>query len=271
MDGEHAIVFSIFDRAAKIAGYTWLIEWSTTSFYIKSMYKPMRMLKVSIHGPDPKHIGKQHFRLDFDHPKPAQMAVSAGGGWSTGSLQLPLYFHGRRVNKRTVHIARFSAEWSMYVRGVPSAPMPSKRPKATLHALVAAPAVGKVTHVDVFLSNVRPYWGKETKARVQDAGMGPIVNSAGMYLTAVNYQRPVEDQPDPFGDVRDGVPLDDCVRGIGERLDPSGFLMGMREDGPAIESGLVVEATATGRRTAHKLAGWRDPRPARTFTFWGRC
>jgi hypothetical protein len=67
MNGQNAIVFSILDRAAKIAGYTWLIEWSTTSFYLRSPYKPLQMAKVSIHSPDPKDIGKQHFRLDFDY------------------------------------------------------------------------------------------------------------------------------------------------------------------------------------------------------------
>jgi hypothetical protein len=114
--------------------------------------------------------------------------VGAGGGWSTNALQLPLYFDGRRVNKRTLHIVRFSAKADMYAKGIPSAPNPPVKQKATLHAAVAAPPPGKVTHVDLFLSTVRPYWPNENKTRAQDAGMGPIVNSAGLYLTAVNYQ-----------------------------------------------------------------------------------
>jgi len=74
------------------------------------------MTRVSLHGPDRNHVGKQHFRLDFDHPGPAGKSVAAGGGWSTDALQLPLYFPGRRVDKRTVDIVRFSAEWDMYVK-----------------------------------------------------------------------------------------------------------------------------------------------------------
>jgi hypothetical protein len=128
------------------------------------------------------------------------------------------------VNKRTGHIVRFSAEWDMYVKGIPSAPNPAVKQKATLHAVVAAPPRSKVTHVDIFLSTVRPYWENEVKARKLDAGMGPIVNTAGMYLTAINYQWPVTHQPDPFGNIRGNVPLDQCVRGVAERLDPSGFL-----------------------------------------------
>lgn len=224
MDGQHAIVFSIMDRAARIYGFTWLIEWSTTSFYVKSTYKPMQTTKISLHGPDPNHFDKQHFRLDFEHVGPADKAIAAGGAWSTHALQLPLYFEGKRINKRAVHIVRFSAEASMYAKGIPSAPAPSPKAKATLHAALAAPPSGKVAHVDLFVSSVRPLWPNEKKVRADDAGMGPIVNSAGLYLTAVNYQVSSTAEPDPFGDVRDGLPIDQCVRGIGERLDPSGFL-----------------------------------------------
>lgn len=102
----------------------------------------------------------------------------------------------------------------MYVKGVPSAPVPkTAKQKATLHAVVAAPAPPKVSHVDVYLSEGQPFWGNETKFRERDAGMGPIANDAGMHLTAINFQVPVTDQPDPFGDVQEGEPLDQCIRG----------------------------------------------------------
>lgn len=64
--------------------------------------------------------------------------MNAGGGWSTDALQLPLYFTGRQINKRTVHVVRFSAEWDMYVKGIPSAPNPTTKQKAMLHAAIAA-------------------------------------------------------------------------------------------------------------------------------------
>lgn len=224
MNGEHAIVFSIMDRAARRYGYGWLIEWSTSSFYIKSTYKPLQLMKVSIHGSDPKHIGKQHFRLDFDRPDLARKAANAGGAWTEDGAQLPLYFDGRPINKRTKHIVRFSVEAEMYAAGIPSAPVPKLKKKATLHAALSAPPPGKVTHVDLFLSTVRPYWPKESNVRAHDAGMGPIANTSGLYLTAVNYQEPAAKEPDPFGDVRAGEPIDQCVRAIGESVDPAGFL-----------------------------------------------
>jgi hypothetical protein len=76
--GQHnAIVFVIVNDPPTIAGYNWLIEWSTTSFYVKSLYRPLQTAKVSLHGPDPKHPGLDHFRLDFDHEEPAATKVDS--------------------------------------------------------------------------------------------------------------------------------------------------------------------------------------------------
>ncbi|GAB3220603.1 hypothetical protein [Mycolicibacterium hippocampi] len=38
-----------------IDGWHWLIEWTTTSFYIKSMNPAVQAMKVSMHGPVPGH------------------------------------------------------------------------------------------------------------------------------------------------------------------------------------------------------------------------
>jgi hypothetical protein len=185
----------------------------------------MQMTKISIHGPDPNHIGKQHFRLDFTKPDEARKAINAGGGWSAVNQELPLYFTGRPVNKRTVHLARFSAESGMFRRGMQRGPDPHLNPKATLHATVAAPPEGSVTHVDLYLSKVRPFWrNDELNIRRRNAGMGPLLNDANMYLTAVISQWRADKEPDPFGDVGQGLPDEQCVRGIAEKIDTSGLL-----------------------------------------------
>jgi len=158
MDGQGGIIFRIVDKETGVCGFTWYIESHRTSFYIKSTFKPLQTTKVSIHGPDPNHLGKQHFRLDFTKPDEARKAINAGGGWSQFADDLPLYFTGRPVNKRTVHLARFSAEWNMFRPGVQRGPDPEIKPKATLHAIAAAPPQEKVTHIDLYVSRVRPFW-----------------------------------------------------------------------------------------------------------------
>ncbi|MUM22948.1 hypothetical protein FZI91_14700 [Mycobacterium sp. CBMA271] len=225
MAGEHAIVFFVLDRDKSICGYSWLIEWSTTSFYIKSNYPALKSTKVSLHGPDPKHPGKEHFRFDFDRREAGVKAANAGGGMSVDATKvLPIPFTGRRVNKRTLHVLRFSTEWGMFLRGVPSAPVPTTKGKATVHATIEAPSQLRVVHVDVYLSNGSAYWHDEAEVRDRNAGLGPIINSANQYLTAEVGRVKATAEPDPFGNVQGDTPLDRCIRGIAVRPDPSGFL-----------------------------------------------
>jgi len=100
-------------------------------------------------------------------------------------------------------------------------------PKATLHAKVDAPPEGRVTHVDLYLSRVRPFWRntKELEIRAARAGMGPLVNDAGMFLTAIICREDVATaEPDPLGDVSEGLPADQLVRGVADAVDPTGLL-----------------------------------------------
>lgn len=140
-------------------------------------------------------------------------------------MSLPLHFEGRRINKRTVHLARFSAEWHMFRRGMQRGPDPVPQKKATLNAHLDAPPVGKVVHVDFYLSTVRPYWeNRENVLRSHDAGMGPLRNAAGQFLTAAVSHAHAQTEPDPFGDPSQGVPAEDCIRGVGEAVDKTGLL-----------------------------------------------
>jgi hypothetical protein len=213
------------DYETGVIGYTWLIESHRTSFYIKSMYTPLQTLKVSIHGPDPNHIGKQHFRVGFTRSKEVQKAIAAGGGWAPFGNPLPWYFDGRLVNKRTVHLARFSFDHNIFRTGIPRGPNPQTKLKATLRAKVAAPPEGSVTHVDLYLSRVRPFWqNKEMEIWRRNAGMGPLINDAGMYLTGIVAQRPAAQNPDPFGDTCEGLPDEHLVRGVATAVDTTGLL-----------------------------------------------
>ncbi|CAN3128585.1 hypothetical protein ACNUDN_11735 [Mycobacterium sp. smrl_JER01] len=224
MDGQAAIVFCIVDKETGVCGFTWFIEAHDVSFYIKSTFKPLQMVKVSIHGPDATHPN-DYYRLGFTKPKESAKAIRAGGGWGGFGQPLPLVFDGRPVNKRTVHLARFSAEWNMFRRGMQRGPNPEPKAKATLNAYVDAPALGRVTHVDLYLSKVRPFWqNRERELRQQDAGIGPLVNGAGRYLTAVVSQISANKEPDPFGDPSKGVAPADCIRGIAEGVDKTGLL-----------------------------------------------
>jgi hypothetical protein len=119
MQQQHAIEFFFIEEATSLWGFHWLIEWSTSSFYIKCLHPGLQSAKVSLHGPDPKHPGKQHLRFDLDKRDLVDRATRAGGRWSSGSDPLPYYFTGRQVNDHAAHIVRFSAGWDTFIRGAP--------------------------------------------------------------------------------------------------------------------------------------------------------
>jgi hypothetical protein len=153
MQQQHAIEFFFIAEASSLWGFHWLIEWSTSSFYVKCLHPAMQSAKVSLHGPDPKHPGKQHLRFDLDHADVLEKATKAGSHWSSGSDRLPFYFGGRQVNDHAAHIVRFSAEWNTFIKGAPG-PGNSRGPreKSTFRALVRAPERDHVSHVDLYLS-----------------------------------------------------------------------------------------------------------------------
>ncbi len=119
MQQQHAIEFFFIEEATSLCGFHWLIEWSTSSFYIKCLHHGLQSAKVSLHGPDPEHSGRQHLRFDLDKPDLVERATRAGGRWSSGSDPLPYYFAGRQVNDHAAHIVRFSAEWDTFIKGAP--------------------------------------------------------------------------------------------------------------------------------------------------------
>lgn len=175
MNNEHAIVFAVGNREQDEYGYTTLIEWNTTSFYIKSQFRQLQTFKVSIHNPDPKHPGKDGFHFDFDHYEPKRKAVTVGGGWMFDGDQPPLGFPGCRVNARVLHLARVAVSWDMFAKQVPSSPPPQQlKQKATMHAPLQLPPLLTASHVDIYMSEGEPYWPDEAKVRANNAGWGQL-------------------------------------------------------------------------------------------------
>jgi hypothetical protein len=132
-----AIAFLVRDARRNVMGYSWRLWWGRTSFYMKPRYAPLAGLKVSMHGPDPRH-GLPGFKVDFDRTALPGARV-AGGAAVAHSDTLPAWFPGRPLaNGRAVHVARIRHPWVMFHRGVPSAPTPTV-PKANAVALVVRP------------------------------------------------------------------------------------------------------------------------------------
>lgn len=237
MDEHRAIEF-LGARADGIGidGWHWLLETSATSFYIKSMNQAIQGAKVSLHGPDDRHPGEEHFRFDVIRTpdmkvdqNAANRAARAGGRWLTDANDFPWYFTGRRIAENVDHVVRFSIERDVFLTGAPPAGGSDwPKAKATMRGLLPLPAEGQVVHVDVFLSRDAdrgPYWPYPEEAiRARCSGLGYMTNSLGWKLSVVVVGRAADRESDPFGDSRGDAPVDRCLRGYAATVDDDGLL-----------------------------------------------
>jgi hypothetical protein len=207
-------------------GFTWLIESSRTSFYIKPLVDAWGFAKVSLHGPDPNEDAP-HNRLDFvSKVDLIAKAMKSGARWSPDlTVDGPMYFEGRPVNRRAKHVVRFRTSWELFTVGAPSGPPPVLREKATQKKRIDPPRRFRVLYIDIYVSGVRPYWpGGEHAARTSERFLGPMVNEAGQFLTGVAEVRNQFAEPNPFSDERGGLPADACYRDLGYMVADDGVL-----------------------------------------------
>lgn len=237
LDEHRAIEFlSATADGTAIDSWHWLIETATTSFYIKSLNRALQAAKVSLHGPDARYPGEDHYRFDLIRtpemevdPKFIKRSTRAGGRWLTDSAELPRYFPGRRITDNVDHVIRFSTGHDLFTAGAPPAGgSDHPKQKATMRGLLPIPAEGRVVHVDAFLSRdaeAGPYWpSEESVIRHHRSGLGFMTNSLGWKLSVVVYDRPVDREPDPSGDYRGNLPVSECCRGYAATVDNTGLL-----------------------------------------------
>jgi hypothetical protein len=219
VNGTDAIKFCVGSREKGIFSYVWRLWWGGTSFYIKPTYSPIAQHKVSLHGPDAKHPKSPWLRFDVDRTAPEDpdtVAITSG---------LPLEFAGHAVTNRATHVARLRFPWELFISGRPSGPFPEEPKKNVFAAIAPAPAPLYATDLDVYISQGRAFWPAETRARRDNAVLGPLVNSAGQYLTAVSVRRSLLKTATPARALA-GEPDEDSdrVRGVGASVDADGVL-----------------------------------------------
>lgn len=207
-------------------GYTWRIWESGTSFYLKSRIAGMKHLKLSVHGDDPRHPSGGGYKLAMDTEEAFNDDLRTGRIIGRRSGAWPIWFPGRRVNEYATLVARL--RWTHEATSrLGAAPDPGSL-KSNAKGLAVPPpsAPGFASDVDLIVSEGRPYWKEEPKARRDNACLGPLQNPpTDLWLTGTvvqrfipHYQHPVEALgPRP-------VDRDDQVRGVAAAVDPTGFL-----------------------------------------------
>jgi hypothetical protein len=180
-------------------------------------------LKVSLHGPDPRHA-RPGFKIAIDES--AMDATKSAGGVVGGTPEwLPRWFEGRAVASGVRHVIRFRHTWDLYSTAHPAAPNPGNVKPSAFAALIPVPPALSAVDVDVYVSRRRPYWPNERRARSDNACLGPLISEAGEHLTAVAVRRHVVADPTPEA-ARLPRPVndDDYVRAIGAAVDANSVL-----------------------------------------------
>lgn len=172
--------------------HAWRVWARSTSFYIKPRDRRIGHYKISLHGIDPRHP-EPGWKLGFDgEPRRDHLVV----GDRAKSAQ---WYPGAAVAENVSLVLRIRIPWFSMSRSVPNGV--SGRPLKSGHVghLVPAPALWYSTDVDIYVSDGEPYWPNPQTIARDNAGMGPLANTAGQILTAVNVHQSVADSPLPVG------------------------------------------------------------------------
>ncbi|WP_432520577.1 hypothetical protein [Kineococcus sp. SYSU DK006] len=201
-------------------GYAWRIWTHRTSFYLKSRAPGLEQLKLSLHGDDPRHPAGGGFKIAMDAAaEPSQeVLTSQFGDW-------PIWFPGKEIEEGTILVARLRWTWDACTR-LPAAPSPGDlRKGATGVAAPPPPEPGDAVDVDLILTTGEPFWLNESKARADDACIGPLRNDADQWLTGTVIKRTASHTPPPGHGV---APMPkgrgDEIRGVSASIDPEGYL-----------------------------------------------
>jgi hypothetical protein len=185
----------------------------------------MDHLKLSLHSADPRHEGKEGFKIGMDPESAFQQAVDEGRVAALRTGNWPIWFPGLRLNADSTLVARLRWTWDACTRLGP-APSPGDLKEGAI-GLVAPlpPRPGDAVDVDLIISKSNPYWPNEKKARQDDACLGPLPNAAGDWLTGVVIKRiATHDAPPETAIGLRPKNSSDEIRAVSASIDEMGFL-----------------------------------------------
>jgi hypothetical protein len=125
------------------------------------------------------------------------------------------------------HVVTYRAAWDVFKPGTPAAPTPTDFDAGVAEGFaIPRPIALRAADVDIYLSDRRPYWPNEAETRKDNDCFGPLLNTAGQYLTGVSARRSVFDREHhPPLDLAPHLgPDDEAVRGLSAGVDSSGLL-----------------------------------------------
>lgn len=211
-----------------VAGHAWRAAARSTPFYLKTRVT-LQDWKISLHGPDERYPNGPLFKYgpdkSFTPSEKDRGSVTTKWGDVTRD---ELRFQGERITPTARRVVRLRWSWELFQNGAHTEDA-SKRigPKHQGAKILKAPDAPNALDVDFFLSEHKPYWPNKKEIERKDAGMGPLCNTAGQYLTAVVMHHSLIRHPSPeVGQKPFKLPtrISDRVRGASAVVHPDGYL-----------------------------------------------
>lgn len=218
-------------RDTASCSYTWRVGARSTSFYVKPVYAALAAFKISLHGPDPRPALLPGLRFGVDASAGPVMRSSGGTVVQRDLPNGQKWFKGEDAEGKARLAVRFRVTSDLFGDRIPPAPRPTKNLKASSRGyLIPPPPLGSVNDVEIYVAPNAPYWPHETRARLEDACIGPIRNDAGQFLTGLSIRRSVDDPVDPPKGMSQRIePGKQSIRAVNARVDDHEVLWVLEE------------------------------------------
>lgn len=197
MKKEQIIVLMSDDGQPR--GNVWKITAKKTDFYLDFEGDHGGGFHLSLHGPNDRFDGHRfHVKADRQKVRKAR----AGGHFLEHGLGEGHEFDGVKIADDAYLVARLRWSWDLQ----------RQRFNRAARTTVAIPQLedgisGKFVEtrlppngawdVDLVVSYGQPHWPDAGLSEKDDARLGPLTNSAGMWLTATSYYRSLMRDPTP--------------------------------------------------------------------------
>src|ERR1700743_311428 len=116
-------------------------------------------------------------------------ALAAGSVYCGGVALRPSWFSGHELKRGVIHAITFRSTWDLFVKGAASVPGPGDLKSRAEGHVIPSPISLYAADLEIYISDRKPYWKHEGRARRDNACTAPIRNNPNQYLTGVSFRR----------------------------------------------------------------------------------
>jgi hypothetical protein len=200
MQRQQILVAFGVEGAGEALGNVWRLTAKNTDFYLDPV-GDAGAFHLSMHGPSDSNPDGYRFHVKVDQR--AAASISAQGGFIVHQLPRKGYaVDGVAIAPGAFLVARIRWLWDLqrprFRQAAASGALPEIPADASAARLTKELEPNDGADLDLVVSYGGPHWPAETSER-DNSRLGPLQNSAGMWLTATSYRRSQSKYPAPKG------------------------------------------------------------------------